>query len=208
MPGQAETHTSQLEGPMVRRFHSKLKRPMIIIQPSEYYVTEQDEIIATILGSCVSVCLKDETNGIGGMNHFMLPGDFSVDQDFQSQNARYGMYAMELLIGDIIKRGGDRSNLTAKVFGGGHVLPAVAPTKDSVPSTNLKFIRSFLAMEGIKVLKSDVGGTCGRKVLYLPASGRVLLKRLLRPTDKVASRDRRYRSRLAREMDKEDLTLF
>ncbi len=194
---------------MLKRFHTKLKRPMIVIQPGEYYVTDKDVVIATVLGSCISVCLKDETNGIGGMNHFMLPGDFRMTNMLNSQNARYGMYAMELIIGDIIKMGGDRNNLTAKYFGGGHVLASLPATKNAVPKANIEFVASFLSMEGIKVLKSDVGGTHGRKLLYLPALGKAYVKRLVPSTDhEVASIERRYKTTLKREAQEEEVTLF
>jgi len=194
---------------MLRRFHTKLKRPMVVIQPGEYYVTDKDEIIATVLGSCISVCIKDEKNGIGGMNHFMLPGDFRVDNVFESQSARYGMYAMELIMGDLIKLGGDRENLTAKVFGGGHVLSSVPRTKGAVPQANIEFIRAFLSMEGIKTLGSDVGGSHGRKVLFLAKSGKVFVKALVTAAEnQVVARERRYQSGLRREVQDEDVTLF
>lgn len=194
---------------MLKRFHAKLNRPMIIIQPGEYYVTKEDEVIATVLGSCISVCIKDERNHIGGMNHFMLPGDFRMEDVFGSNSARYGMYAMEMVMGDLIKLGGDRSNLTAKVFGGGHVLNSVAKGANSVPSSNIEFIKAFLSMEGIPVVKSDVGGRHGRKVLYLPRAGKVYVKQLVPDADSaLAVRERQYQSNLRRDAKEEDLTLF
>jgi chemotaxis protein CheD len=194
---------------MHKRFHPQLKRPMVIIQPGEYYVTKEDEVIATVLGSCISVCIKDEKHGIAGMNHFMLPGDFRVDDVFNSQSARYGMYAMEMIMGDVIKMGGDRSNLTAKVFGAGHVLNTVALNKNSVPSSNIQFIKAFLSMEGINILKSDVGGYHGRKVLFVPYLNKVFIKRLVPEADSVlAEREKSYQSHLRRETKEEDLVLF
>ena len=71
---------------MFQRFHKKLGKPMVVIQPGEYYVTKKDEIIATVLGSCISVCIKDEKNQIAGMNHFMLPGDFAMEEVLISQS--------------------------------------------------------------------------------------------------------------------------
>ncbi len=194
---------------MHKRYHPQLKRPMVIIQPGEYYVTKEDEVIATVLGSCISVCIKDEKNNIGGMNHFMLPGDFRLEDVFNSQSARYGMYAMEMIMGDIIKLGGDRSNLTAKVFGGGHVLQSVTLNKNSVPSSNIQFIKAFLSMEGITILKSDVGGYHGRKVLFVPRLNKVFVKRLVPEADSVlADREKTYQSHLRRESKEEDLVLF
>lgn len=194
---------------MYRRFHHRLKRNMVIITPGEYYVTMQDEVIATVLGSCISVCIKDEKNGIGGMNHFMLPGDFSQADVFTSNSGRYGMYAMELIMGDLIKMGGDRQNLTAKVFGGGHVLQTMAPSPTNVPASNIDFVKSFLSMEGIPVVSSDVGGRLGRKILYLPKTGKVFLKRLTAQMgNKLADREHTYQRVLKQEVAKEDLTMF
>ncbi len=194
---------------MLKRFHSQLQRPMIVIQPGEYYVTMQDEVIATVLGSCISVCIRDDRRRIGGMNHFMLPGDFRLEDVFNSQSARYGMYAMEMILGDMIKLGTDRKNLTAKVFGGGHVLDSVPATKNAVPQANIRFVKAFLNMEGIKVVSSDVGGVHGRKVLFLPSTGKVYVKRLVPEDDsQLAKREQRYQRSLRRETKEEDLTLF
>ncbi len=194
---------------MHKRYHPKFKRNMIIIQPGEYYVTKEDEVIATVLGSCISVCLRDEKNRIGGMNHFMLPGDFSRASTFETQSARYGMYAMELILGDIIKLGGDRQHLTAKVFGGGHVLNSVGPRPNSVPMANIQFVKAYLSMEGIPIVKADVGGRYGRKVLYLPYSGKAYVKPLLPAAQKrLVAQERRYQRHLRKDMEREELVLF
>ncbi|MCB2187272.1 MAG: chemoreceptor glutamine deamidase CheD [Deltaproteobacteria bacterium] len=194
---------------MVKTYHPRLQRDMIVIKPGEYYVTNRDEIIATVLGSCISVCLKDEANHVGGMNHFMLPGDFTLEDVLNNPSARYGMYAMELILGDMIKMGSDRRMLTAKVFGGGHVLHSVPRARNSVPQANIQFVTSYLTMEGIPVTNSDVGGGYGRKVLFLPRSGKVLVKQLKSEVDrKLADRERRYQIHLEKELKQEDLTLF
>lgn len=193
---------------MVRRHHKQLDREMVVIQPGEYYVTDKDEVIATLLGSCISVCLRDNDTKIGGMNHFMLPGDFSKKEIFSSNSGRYGMYAMELLIGDILKMGGGR-NLSAKVFGGAHVLHAVPNTARTVPQANIEFIKSFLSMEGIPVENSNVGGRYGRKVLYLPRNGKAYVKKLIsEETRRLAAKEGKYESHISREVKKQDLTLF
>ncbi len=181
---------------------------MVVIQPGEYYVTDKDEVIATLLGSCISVCLRDVDTNIGGMNHFMLPGDFRNNDVLSSNSGRYGMYAMELLIGDIIKMGGGR-NLAAKVFGGAHVLNSVPNTARTVPQANIEFIKSFLSMENIPVESSNVGGRFGRKVLYLPRGGKAYVKKLI-PEDasRLLEREDKYERRIAHESDQQDLTLF
>jgi chemotaxis protein CheD len=194
---------------MYKRFHKKLGRPMVVIQPGEYYVTNKDEVIATVLGSCISVCIKDERNNIAGMNHFMLPGNFSTEEVLFSQSGRYGMYAMELIIGDLLKLGGDRQDLTAKVFGGGHVLAAVHDRAKSVPASNIEFVKAFLAMENIKIISSDVGGTQGRKVLYLPRTGQAFVKKLLQQdSGTVIKQEARFKKDLHKEIQSEDLTVF
>jgi chemotaxis protein CheD len=194
---------------MLRQYSPRFKRPLINIQPGEYYVTSRDEVIATILGSCVSVCIRDVKRGIGGMNHFMLPGGGILPQEAASPSARYGVYAMELVIGGIIKRGGGRDCLEAKVFGGGHVLPRAPACGKSVPQANLEFVREFLALEDIPLASHDVGGHCGRKVLYLPRSGKVLVKRLNAPLAReVLVRERSHGREALLAAETKNLTIF
>lgn len=193
---------------MHKSFNQQLKRDMLIIQPGEYYVTKKDEVIATVLGSCISVCLRDSKAGVGGMNHFMLPGDFRIEDIFNSQSARYGMYAMELLLGEIIKLGGGREHLSAKVFGGGHVLASVAKNTGSVPQSNIEFVKAFLSMEGIPVLSSDVGGVHGRKILFVPKSGQVFVKKLVPEAEaRVFAQEERFKKSIVQPKS-EDVTLF
>ena len=95
------------------------------ILPGEYYVTANNEAIVTVLGSCVSACIRDKVFGIGGMNHFMLPINKNmsdIDIAAMSNAGRYGNFAMEKMINDILKNGGTRENLEVKIFGGGRVL--------------------------------------------------------------------------------------
>ncbi|MCF8031677.1 MAG: hypothetical protein K9K66_01210 [Desulfarculaceae bacterium] len=195
---------------MLRQYSPRFKRPLITIQAGEYYVTREDEAITTVLGSCVSVCIRDTRLGIGGMNHFMLPGDQNACPGAgASDSARYGMYAMELVIGGIIKRGGGRGHLEAKVFGGGHVLARAPSCWQNVPRANLEFVRRFLALEEIPLASHDVGGNCGRKVFYLPQSGKAFIKRLGRPMSPEAlEREEAFRQRAGRAAKRQDLTIF
>ena len=196
---------------MHKRHNPQFKRDMIIIQPGELYATGKDEVIATVLGSCISVCLRDEHARIGGMNHFMLPGDFRVEDIFNSQNARYGMYAMELLLGEMIKLGAGRQHLKAKIFGGGHVLASVADSQQSVPQSNIDFVKAFLSMEGIPVLGADIGGIHGRKVMFMPATGKAFVKKLVPDAEKKVVA---IEARLSRDIQKSkqqvgnEVTLF
>lgn len=152
-----------------RYFDPHFKVETAKILPGEYYATNKDMALVTVLGSCVSACLRDRETGIGGMNHFMLP-------DGEGDSGRYGSYAMELLINQLMKRGATRSALEAKVFGGGAVIAAM--TSLNVGQRNTQFVLDYLRTERIPVVSKDVLDTCARKVCMLPASGKVLMKRL------------------------------
>ncbi|MBW1988914.1 MAG: chemotaxis protein CheD, partial [Deltaproteobacteria bacterium] len=150
----------------MKRFYShKLKKHVIMLRAGEYYVSSTGEVLYTLLGSCMAVCLYDPGLNIGGMNHFLLPGMVHPDEIFTSEVGRYGMYAMELLIGDLIKRGARREMLKAKVFGGGAVLKFRKGDGD-VTGSNVRFATRFLQLEGIPTEVADVGGRQGRKILF------------------------------------------
>ena len=145
--------------------------------PGEYFVTLHDEAIYTTLGSCISACIRDRVSGIGGMNHFMLPistnsGSWKAADN--SASTRYGNYAMEHLINDILKNGGKRQNLEAKIFGGGRIIANMT----DVGLRNIAFARDYLETEGLKVTSEDVGDEFPRLVVYFPATGKVRVKRL------------------------------
>jgi len=138
------------------------------------HASDRPTVIKTLLGSCIGVCLHDPVAGVGGMNHFMLPRG-----DGAGENAlRFGVHAMDCLIGTIMKVGGDRRRLVAKVFGGARVLAIEGPLGD-VPQRNIDFVREFLETEGIPVLSSDVGGHHARHVHFHTGSGRAFVKRVL-----------------------------
>jgi chemotaxis protein CheD len=149
------------------------------IKPGEYYVSTHGELISTVLGSCVSACIRDKELGIGGMNHFMLPTDDQYssstwDDTPVSSATRYGNVAMERLINVILASGGSRENLEIKIFGGAKVLDI----DSDVGNQNINFVMAYLKKEGHKVQTNDVGGVCPRKVNYYPSSGRVRVKKL------------------------------
>ncbi len=182
---------------------------MTIIQPGEYYACKDDRIIATLLGSCVAVCLRDEATGVCGMNHIMLPGDFRSTDIFADPTGRYGMFAMELLLGEMIKLGCSRDSLTAKIFGGGHVLSALS-ANNSVSEANIKFTKAFLNMEGIRIIGEDLGGRLGRKIMFMTKSGEVFVKKLASTTqDRVIKREEAYRNKLIAQQPKSgEVTIF
>lgn len=147
------------------------------ISPGEYYFTDKDMVIVTVLGSCVSACIRDRVTGVGGMNHFMLPDGGKADKDSPiSESMRYGTYAMEVLINQLLKNGARRENLEAKIFGGGNVLRSF--TTMNVGDRNADFVRSYLKEERIKVTGEDLNDVYPRKVYFFPRTGRVLVKKL------------------------------
>lgn len=154
---------------------------MAKILPGEFYITCENVAIATTLGSCVSACIWDERAKIGGMNHFMLPLTIKeaheVDwgqRGMASDATRYGNFAMEHLINLILKNGGRRQNLKAKIFGGGKVLRQMSDIGDK----NIKFVLEYLETENIFLESSDLGSFYPRKVIFEPATGKAFVKRL------------------------------
>jgi chemotaxis protein CheD len=146
----------------------------VCIYAGGYYASRQPTVIHTLLGSCVAVCLYDPATRIGGMNHFLLPG--RADLKHFDCAARYGINAMELLINKIMALGGYRHELTAKVFGGAHVLPSISQ-ENGMGRRNIEFVEDFLQMESIRIINRDVGGQRSRKIRFHTDTGDVFLKR-------------------------------
>lgn len=148
------------------------------ILPGEYYVTTNEEMVVTVLGSCISACIRDPLFGIGGMNHFMLPGDSSQASQAWGDDAvastRFGIHAMECLINEILKHGGNRKNLEAKITGGGKILAQMT----DIGARNIRFVQDFIRAEGLKLLAEDLGDIYPRKVYYFPHSGKLRVKKL------------------------------
>lgn len=163
---------------MYKCFSSKYQRPVIVIEAGEYYISTQGEIISTIVGSCICTCLYDPVHAVGGVNHFMLPASLKSHEILTTEMGRYGLYAMELLIAEIMKSGGERQLLKAKVFGGGRLLN-YRLSHDNIPQFNIKFINHFLKMEQIPIVNQDVGGDFGRKLYFFSDTGKVFVKKLL-----------------------------
>ena len=161
------------------------------IGPGEYYITQRDMVIVTVLGSCVSVCLRDPVAKVGGMNHFMLP-----HRDVEgplSASARYGAYAMEVLINQLFALGARRERLEAKVFGAARVLAGMS----DIGERNAAFAIEYLRRESIRVVAEDLGSDEPCKIYFFPRTGRVLLKRLksLR-NETIVERERDYAEKL------------
>jgi chemotaxis protein CheD len=176
------------------------------ILPGEYFFTHKDMMIVTVLGSCVSACIRDRVSGIGGMNHFMLPDGGDNDSPV-SASMRYGSYAMEVLINDVLKAGARRENLEAKVFGGGNVLSGFVAI--NVGERNAQFVRSFLKAENIRVTAEDLNDIFPRKVYFFPRSGKVLVKKLKQMNNNtVVNREQDYANRLQRTKVGGEIDLF
>jgi len=180
------------------------------ILPGEFFVTTQDETITTVLGSCISACIRDTALGYGGMNHFMLPEDNSVGNNSWLNGAdglstRYGSYAMESLINELMKLGARRERLEVKIFGGGRILPAMS----DVGAKNIAFAKSFLRLEGFRIAAEDVGEVYPRRVVYFPRTGRVMLKRLRAlDVNAIATRETQYRKDMVQKPADDDVELF
>jgi chemotaxis protein CheD len=177
------------------------------ILPGEYYYTGKNMLIVTVLGSCVSACIRDRVTGLGGMNHFMLPDGGGDAGSPVSASMRYGTFAMEVLINDLLKAGARRENLEAKVFGGGAVLRGF--TAINVGERNAAFVMQFLKTERIPVLAEDLNDIHPRKVYFFPRTGKVLVKKLMQTrNDTLAQRELDYARRLKVEPVGGEIDLF
>lgn len=177
------------------------------ILPGEYYTTARDMLLVTVLGSCVCACIRDKVNGIGGMNHFMLPDAGQDHNNPLGESARYGAYAMEILINQLLKMGAKRSNFEAKVFGGGAVLRGF--TVANVGERNAEFVMKFLKTEKISVVAQDLLDIYPRKVYYFPRTGLVRVKKLKQVhNDTIINRESEYKSRLLYSKMEGDVELF
>lgn len=183
--------------------------PAAKIMPGECYVSREGEMIATVLGSCIAACIRDRAIGVGGMNHFMLPcqgrGQDQWSSSEVSESLRYGNWAMEYLVNEILKQGGRKANLEVKIFGGGQVLANMT----DVGRRNIAFVRDYLHREGLSISAEDVADTCPRKVLYFPDTGAVKLKRLRSlHNDTVEQRERDYIRSMSVKSTQGDVELF
>jgi chemotaxis protein CheD len=180
------------------------------ILPGQYYVSLHGEMVVTVLGSCVSACIRDRIFGVGGMNHFMLPNAGGASAETESgqrmdEAARYGVYAMEMLINEILKNGGRRDNLEVKITGGGRMLANMS----DIGKRNIDFVSEFLATEGLEVVAEDLGDIYPRKVYYYPATGKMRVKKLrTMHNSTVTQREDAYLQDLRKQAPQGDVELF
>lgn len=159
-------------------FDNHFNKKIVTIYPGEFYSSTESEMISTVLGSCISIALFDPENKIGGLNHFMLAKDNSVEDERESNRlmGKFGEYAMELLIKDVLAKGANFKNLQAKVFGGSNVFNLPPTSGAQVGEVNIKFAFDYLKQKNIPVVTSNTGGTAPRKIFFDPVSSKVYLK--------------------------------
>ena len=188
----------------VKRYKDESLNVYIVqLLPGQCYASASDEHITTVLGSCIAVCLRDKLTGIGGMNHFMLPGR-STDEK-EGEVARFGTHAMEILINDLLKLGADKSRLVAKIFGGGDMLQS----EQGIGVRNAAFAKEFLVLESIDLVGEDIGNSFARKIRFAPKSGKVMVKKLRSLHNKqVQESEQLYASSLSIPPENDDLELF
>lgn len=163
------------------------------ILPGEYYATGRDMMLVTVLGSCIAACLRDPGCGVGGMNHFMLPE--GNHRNRLSGASRYGCYAMDVLINQLLKLGAARHRLEAKLFGGGEIMRGFTVTSDGV--RNSEFVRGYPDREHIRLVAEDMLDIFPRKVHFFPATGRIPVKKLKEAhNNTIVERETEYSGRL------------
>jgi chemotaxis protein CheD len=167
------------------------------ILPGEYYATVRPMLIVTVLGSCVATCIWDKTNGIGGMNHFMLPS-LTEATETNNTSARYGTYAMEVLINQLLDMGAQPENLEAKIFGGSNLPKSVIMPKAG--ERNAAFVRNYLNKERIPIVAEDLLDAHPRKIYFFPDQGTVMVKKLIRlHNDTIILREQEHDRRMCDE---------
>lgn len=179
------------------------------ILPGQFYVSSHGEMIVTVLGSCISACIRDKMIGVGGMNHFMLPVQRDASESWDAGQAgsaaRYGNWAMEYLINSILSLGGRKNNMEVKVFGGGNVLANMT----NVGERNIAFVLEYLQQENLSIHSQDLGDTYPRKVLYFPDTGSVKMKKLRNVhNDTIEKREKAYIDSIEEKPAEGDVELF
>lgn len=182
---------------------------LVSVAPGDHYVTtDPNEVIVTLLGSCVAACARDTVSGVGGLNHFLLPSGDTHDRAQGSDEAmRFGDYAMEKLLNSIYRKGGQRGRIEFKIFGGARVLGGSSMLK--IGEQNIAFVEKFLQTEGFPIVSRSVGGTAPRRLRFHPATGRAFVQELDRSTAaSVSHEEETYRSKLTRRQPAGDVEFF
>lgn len=196
----------------VRRMRDKrFPHEIASILPGEFFVSREPMVVYTVLGSCISACIRDPCTGVGGMNHFMLPApkEHQSGDAWGGESTRYGSFAMEQLINGILSRGGVKQRLEIKLFGAGKLYES----NIDVGARNSEWVLRYLNDEGLPIAKRDLGDVFPRKLYYFTDSGRVLLKKITRIKNRtIMVRESDYEYRLYQERNRQeqqsDITLF
>lgn len=181
--------------------------PLISLMPGEFHAGRGETGYTTLLGSCVAACIWDTEQGIGGMNHFLLPasGDIDPVQSGWNKAARYGDLAMELLINKLIVLGARRTSLAAKLFGGGAVLSG---SRSLVGARNAEFAQRYLELEKIRLAAHDLGGNVGRQIYFFPANGEAFVRKVTGGNRDLAQREIEFAKRLQTDEQQGSVFLF
>jgi chemotaxis protein CheD len=181
----------------------KWQRYTVKVLPGEFYISKEDIVLSTVLGSCISVCIYDPLLDFGGMNHFMLPAS-SVQDDIE-RPLRYGLFAMEQLINGMMKNGCKRENMQIKVTGGGAMISGLI----SIGAQNIDFIKKYIEEENLQLISIDLGGDQARRVAYFPKPGRMLGKKLSLLDDQhLITQESTYRTNVDKSLDDTEIELF
>lgn len=166
---------------MIRSDNNRFGKPLYILYPGDYHAVADDSLIATVVGSCVAVCLYDYRKMIGGVGHFIVPGSIGTDGIIADEVAAQGITSMEHLIGEIVKLGGDRKSFRATVYGAGEF--SRDGGIDNVAGSNIRFLREYFQIEKIQVSREDLGGGYRRKIFFSPRTGSSFRKLLMNNRD-------------------------
>ncbi|MCP8937826.1 chemoreceptor glutamine deamidase CheD [Alsobacter sp. SYSU M60028] len=193
-----------------RAFHDAASGSTLVsVAPGGHYVTsDSNEIVVTLLGSCVAACARDTVSGVGGLNHFLLPtGDVHDRAQGSDEAMRFGDYAMETLLNSIYRKGGQRGRIEFKIFGGARVLGGSSLLK--IGEQNIAFVEKFLRTEGFPIVSRSVGGTAPRRLRFHPATGKAFVQELDRTTAaNVTHEEETYSSRLRRRAPAGEVEFF
>lgn len=162
---------------MIKTKHRKTGKTLYLLYPGEHFATREDCVIGTITGSCVAVCLYDTLRQIGGMGHFIVPGTIGTEAIYKNDMAYHGINSMELIIGEIVKQGGDRKNLRAKIFGAAFIND-IETRLHGVSLNVMKFLHEYFTLEKIPVESDDLSGNHRRKIYFYPTTGKAFRKLL------------------------------
>lgn len=180
-------------------FNCKLNREVIKLLPGEFYVSDNDVVMETVLGSCVAACVYDPSQGIGGMNHFLLPTPPIQDREKDRSSARYGEYAMDILVSEVIRMGAIRSNLEVKLFGGGNVQQSMIAM--SVGEKNADFALDYVKRKEIHLAGYDLVDIYPRKIIFYPKDGLAMVKKLKIEPASIIDDEKRYQSVLYSQVE-------